>query len=201
MAATLPGSTGHDHEPATAEGISAAWGTVELRAHAEEWASIAKLEADRLVGALGPERIAAVHHIGSTAIPGILAKPIVDLLAEAPVMAALDGAAELFRILGYRWLGEHGIPGRRYCTLDDPVTGRRIVHLHCFLAGCAQIDSHLVFRDHLRAHPVTARAYESEKLRCAARWPHDRQAYTAGKAAWIEATVQEALAARGHETS
>lgn len=171
-------------------------GPVELHPHSPEWAALAARECRRLAAALGEERLAAVHHVGSTAIPGIRAKPIVDLLAEVSSLAALDEAADLVRDLGYDWRGEHGIPGRRYCTLDDATTGRRLVHLHCYTAGSPHVERHLAFRDHLRARPGRAKEYEAEKLGCRELWPDDRRAYTAAKSAWIDAVVQEALAFR-----
>src|SRR3954454_24417005 len=171
-------------------------GPVELHPHTPEWAALAAREIGRLAAALGAERLAAAHHIGSTAMPGIRAKPIVDLLGEVASLAALDAAADLVRGLGYDWRGEFGLPGRRFCTLDDAATGRRLVHLHCYAAGAPDVELHLAFRDHLRAQPGLPRAYEGEKLRCRALWPEDRRAYTAAKSAWIDVVVREALAVR-----
>jgi GrpB-like predicted nucleotidyltransferase (UPF0157 family) len=171
-------------------------GPVELHPHSPEWATLGAREIGRLAAALGGERLAAVHHIGSTAIPGIRAKPIIDLLGEVTSLAALDEAADLVRGLGYDWWGEFGIPGRRFCTLDDAATGRRLVHLHCYATGAPDLELHLAFRDHLRARPELAKAYEAEKLRCLALWPGDRRAYTAAKAPWIDAVLREAIAFR-----
>ena len=171
-------------------------GPIELHPHSPEWATLAAREVGRLTAALGEQRLAAAHHIGSTAIPGIRAKPIVDLLAEVASLAALDAAADLVRGLGYDWRGEFGLPGRRFCTLDDAATGRRLVHLHCYAVGAPDVEPHLAFRDYLRAQPGLARAYEAQKLRCRALWPEDRRAYTAAKSAWIDAVVREALALR-----
>jgi GrpB-like predicted nucleotidyltransferase (UPF0157 family) len=171
-------------------------GPVELHPSAPEWAALAAREVGRLTAALGEERLAAVHHIGSTAIPGIRAKPSIDLLAEVISLAGLDAAADLVRGRGYDWRGEFGFPGRRYCTPDDAATGRRPVHLHCYASGAPDVERHLAFRDHLRARPELARAYEVEKRRCREPWPDDRRAYTAARSAWIDAVVQEALAFR-----
>lgn len=170
--------------------------SVELHPHSPEWAALAAREGRRLAATLGEERLTAVHHIGSTAIPGIRAKLVIDLLAEVSSLAILDEAADLVRDLGYNWRGEHGIPGRRYCTRDDAITGRRLMHLHCFATGSLDVERHLAFRDYLRARPERAKEYEAEKLRCRELWPHDRRAYSAAKSAWIDAVEREALASR-----
>jgi GrpB-like predicted nucleotidyltransferase (UPF0157 family) len=133
-----------------------------------------------------------VHHIGSTAVPGLAAKPILDLLPLVTDLADLDQQRPCIEALGYQWYGELGIPGRRYCALSDE-TGTRIVQLHFFQADSPQIERHLAFRDYLRAHPEAARAYETEKRRARDLHPHDSHAYTEEKSAWVRATESTAL--------
>lgn len=159
---------------------------VELVDHLPAWAARAREEGLRVREALGLAAV-TVHHVGSTAIPGIRAKPVLDLLPVATSLEMLDAAAPHFTALGYQWRGEFGIPGRRYCTLDDPATGRRRVQLHCFAVGDPEIDRMLLFRDYLRLHPEEARAYEAEKERCRLLHPDDTMAYAEAKTAWIRA--------------
>ncbi|MBI1777035.1 MAG: GrpB family protein [Proteobacteria bacterium] len=168
---------------------------VELLPHSPEWEIQARHEAERLGDALG-ERLIVVHHIGSTAIPGIAAKPILDLMPEFVSLPILDAAEPVLRRLGYEWWGEYGIPTRRYCTLADPQTGRRRINLHSFAQDSAEIERHLAFRDHLRLHPAKAREYEAVKQRCRDLHPTDLGAYTEAKGSWIKATELEALAFR-----
>jgi GrpB-like predicted nucleotidyltransferase (UPF0157 family) len=168
---------------------------VELHPHSPLWAGMAADEQARLKVALGSVLV-TVHHIGSTAIPGIMAKPIVDLIPLVTDLAALDAKQEAVRALGYRWYGEFGIPGRRYCLLVDPETGKRKFQLHCFAQGDPEIGRHLAFRDYLRAHPVLAKEYEAEKIRAAAVVSHDVNAYNDEKNGWIKRVEKDALAWR-----
>lgn len=165
---------------------------VELVSHDRAWAEEARREAERLVGALGRD-LETVHHIGSTAIPGIHAKPILDLIPVLASDAALDEARAAIESLGYGWWGECGLPGRRYCTLDDVQTGRRRVQLHCYASGSPEIARHLAFRDYLRARPDAARAYEAEKMRCRELHPLNSHAYAECKSDWIRRVQEEAL--------
>ena len=173
---------------------------VELLSHDPAWAARAEFEARRLAAALG-EVLVGVHHIGSTSIPTIRAKPVVDLLPVVTDLAALDAHRGAIEALGYLWLGEYGLSGRRYCTFNDPTTGRREVQAHCYQRGSAAITRHLAFRDHLRRHPELARAYEFEKCRCRDLHPQDSRAYTDCKGAWIVRVEAEALAAALHDTT
>lgn len=159
---------------------------VELVDPDPAWAQRVNEEATWLAAALG-DNLIAVHHIGSTAIPGIKAKPIVDMLPVVRSMAELDAMRRSIEALGYEWRGEFGLPGRRYCPMTDARTGKRVVQLHFYQEGDPQIARHLNFRDYLRAHPDEAKAYEAEKLRAAAAQPNDTQAYNAEKNDWIAA--------------
>lgn len=165
---------------------------VVLVAHSPAWTQRAAHERTRLVGALG-DTILAVHHIGSTSIPGILTKPIVDLMPIVRSLDLLDGQEGAVRALGYEWRGEFGIGGRRFCTLND-AAGKRIVHVHFFAPDSGEIEPNLAFRDYLRAHRDEALAYEAEKMRAARLHPDDSFAYTEEKGAWIMACKARALA-------
>ena len=165
---------------------------VELVPHRSEWALLASQETQRLKTALGAALL-RVEHIGSTSIPAIMAKPIVDLIPIFTDLPALDACEDNIRALGYRWHGEFGIPTRRYCTLIDAATGRRVFQLHCYAQTSPQIARHLAFRDYLRAHPDIAKEYEAEKLRAAALHPDNTLDYNDAKNDWIKRVEKDAL--------
>jgi|HubBroStandDraft_6_1064221.scaffolds.fasta_scaffold631682_1 GrpB-like predicted nucleotidyltransferase (UPF0157 family) len=155
------------------------------------WPKLAAEHANRL-SVLRPILL-AVHHIGSTSVPGLAAKPIIDLMPVVSSLAALDERRSMVEGMGYQWHGELGIPGRRYCTLSDE-KGVRIVQLHFFEENSDQIKRHLAFRDFLRAHPDKAKAYEAEKRRAQKLHPDNSHAYNDEKSSWVQAFEAEALA-------
>lgn len=165
---------------------------VELVQHHPRWAADAKVEAELLADVLGPCLI-TVHHVGSTAVPTIRAKPIVDLIPVVSDLVDLNARRGDIEELGYEWWGEYGLPGRRYCTKAEAVTGRRFIQLHCYEDGSPEITRHLAFRDYLRAHPQHAAAYDAMKSYCQIKHPDDSHAYSDCKATWIAKAETDAL--------
>jgi GrpB-like predicted nucleotidyltransferase (UPF0157 family) len=164
---------------------------VVLAEYDPAWPGLAAYHAERLAQA--SPIFVAVHHIGSTSVPGMAAKPIIDLMPLVRDLTPLDRERERLEALGYGWHGAFGMPGRRYCTLDD-VSGARVVQLHCFRAGSSQARRHLAFREYLRAHPQVARAYATEKRRARDLHPDNSHAYGNEKSAWIATAEAAALA-------
>jgi GrpB-like predicted nucleotidyltransferase (UPF0157 family) len=147
-------------------------------------------ESVAVAEALGSNAL-AIHHIGSTAIPAIHAKPVIDMLVEVMDHAQTDACNAGMGSLGYEPRGEFGIPGRRFFRKNDPV-GLRTHHIHAFVRGSAEITRHLAFRDFMRAHSEYSEQYSLLKQRLAAAHPRDLEAYMDGKDAFIKEMDQKA---------
>ncbi|WP_431214688.1 GrpB family protein [Puia sp. P3] len=157
---------------------------VSIHPYDPGWPKRAGEIAVQLKQVLG-ENLIRVEHIGSTSVPGLSAKPVIDLIPIVRDLEELDQQQHLIKALGYEWRGAFGISGRRFCPLTSP-SGERVVHLHFFQEGAVNILRHLAFRDYLRAHPQIAREYEAEKRRAARLHPADSLAYNDEKAAWVQ---------------
>jgi GrpB-like predicted nucleotidyltransferase (UPF0157 family) len=167
---------------------------VEVVPHDPNWHSAFVHESRLVAGALG-DAVVAIHHIGSTAIHPIYAKPIIDLLVEVDVIAKVDPHDSAMQAIGYEVMGEFGMPGRRYFRKDNPA-GIRTHHIHVFAANSAQVVCHLTFRDYLRVHPEAAQQYSELKQHLAKLYPNDIDAYIDGKDELIKTIDKKAAAWR-----
>lgn len=157
---------------------------ITLVAHDPAWTHEFSHEALHVRPAFGALLI-ELHHIGSTAVPGILAKPVIDILAIVTDVGSLDALTARFESLGYEVMGEFGLPGRRYFRKDNSA-GIRTHQIHAYARGSAsEIQRHLDFRDYLREHPVTAQAYSDLKLALVEQCHGDMRCYSDGKTAFI----------------
>lgn len=147
-----------------------------LVAYSDEAKDVSKAAGNTLV---------CIHHIGSTSIPGIKAKPIIDILLEVESLDALDERAMEFEALGYEVMGEFGIPDRRYYRRDNS-SGVRTHQIHAFKAGVPDVARHLAFRDYMRSHPIVASQYGELKARLAKEHSHDMDAYMDGKDSFVK---------------
>jgi GrpB-like predicted nucleotidyltransferase (UPF0157 family) len=170
---------------------------VTVVAHDPAWQRNFEVEADHIARAL-EELVVVLYHIGSTAIPGILAKPIIDILLEVDDIFRLDDKRSAMEQLGYEGMGEFGIPGRRYFRKEN-AAGIRTHQVHAFQAGSPEIERHLAFRDYMIAHPVEAQSYSVLKRRLAQEHPEDIEAYMAGKDPFIKAYEAKAIAWRSQK--
>ncbi len=171
---------------------------VVLADYDPEWPNLAARHAETLK-TLGPVLL-TVHHIGSTSVPGLAAKPIIDLMPIVTSLSALDQIQPRIEALGYSCHGELGLEGRRYCVLTNEA-GTRTAQLHFFEPDSPHVERHLAFRDYLRANPEVARACEAEKRRARDLHPLSSHAYSEEKGAWIQELQAAALVLRSRQLS
>ncbi len=157
-------------------------GTVRLVPHSSAWAAEYWLERGRILAVLGV-RIQAIEHVGSTAIPGIAAKPIIDIAIAVPTLDVVDALAPSMARIGYDYPGDIGIPGERIFGRGPEL---RTHLVHAVVANDSTWRNYLAFRDALRADAELAREYHLLKLALAKRYPEDRGSYTREKGAFIE---------------
>ncbi|OED31461.1 hypothetical protein BHE17_02515 [Planococcus maritimus] len=133
-----------------------------------------------------------IQHIGSTAVPGLAAKPVIDVLVAVADIETVDRFEESFRKLGYHAKGENGLPGRRYFERGGD---ERTHHVHCYEQDNPEIARHLAFRDFLKVNPQTAAAYGQLKMELATQYPLDIERYIKGKQMMVEEIEKKAMGA------
>ncbi len=166
---------------------------IEVVPYDPVWPRLFAEEAARLAAIFGQE-IVAIHHIGSTAIPTIQAKPIIDMLVEVRDIEKIDAFNATMSGLGYLPRGEFGIAGRRFFIKGDEI--HRTHHIHMYQTGHPRIAHHRDFRDYLLAHPEEAQEYSRLKEDLARRYPTDVESYMAGKDGLVKELDQKAKAWR-----
>ncbi len=172
---------------------------VEVVPHDPKWQEMFTVESNQVIAALG-KNVIAVHHIGSTAILRIYAKPIIDLLVEVKDIANVDEQNASMESLGYSVMGEFGIPGRRYFRKDNQ-EGIRTHHIHTFTVGSDQVNRHLAFRDYMNTHPQEAQRYSELKRRLAREYPTNIDGYMDGKDEFIREIDKKAAQWQASQTS
>ncbi|MGM0828222.1 MAG: GrpB family protein [Bacillota bacterium] len=161
---------------------------VKVVPHQSDWKEKFEMEKRKLTKLL-PD--ATIHHIGSTSVPGLAAKPIIDILIEVPGLESIDDQTEEFSQLDFVGKGENGIPNRRYFYKGEG--NKRIVHLHIFPYGIDHVIRHLAFRNYLREHNAEARRYGELKSRLAKKFQQDMEGYIQGKDQFVKDLEKKAL--------
>jgi GrpB-like predicted nucleotidyltransferase (UPF0157 family) len=156
--------------------------TIKVVSYNPSWIDDYKSESEKIYNIMFNE-IFNIYHIGSTSIPGIYAKPIIDILIEVRNIHKIDFYDKETGQLGYTPKGEFGLIGRRFFLkgLDN-----RTNHIHIFQTGDSQISKHLNFRDYMICHPEEAKLYESLKKDLAVEFENDIEGYCNGKDAFIK---------------
>lgn len=164
---------------------------VQVVPYDQAWSQLYKAESGRIERALG-RVVANIHHVGSTAVPGLAAKPIIDILLSVLSLNELDSSTRKLEKIGYEALGEFGIPSRRYFRKDD-MSGMRTHQIHAFAAGSHDLLRHIAFRDYLMAHPKVAAEYGRLKSDLANQYPSDIDRYISGKDSFVKEHEAKAL--------
>jgi GrpB-like predicted nucleotidyltransferase (UPF0157 family) len=155
------------------------YGTVTLVSYTPEWAEAFKVESLRLREAL-LEFSCEIEHIGSTAVPGMDAKPILDIAVGTSCQTPVERLFAAIQLAGYEYRGDAGAEGG-HVFVRETSPHIRTHHLHVVSCDDPQWDQYLRFRDLLRDHAGARELYMAQKRALALRYPTDRKAYTAGK--------------------
>lgn len=156
----------------------------------ENWEKEYKKEESNIKDILG-DTLISVHHIGSTSVKGLKAKPIIDILIVAKDINKLDNYKKEFENLGYEVMGEFGISGRRYYRKGGD---NRTHQIHAFdYLNIYEIERHLIFRDYLRQNPDVCKEYGELKTKLAKLYPKNIDGYGDGKNDFVKQTEKDSI--------
>ena len=170
-----------------------------LSEHRAEWTKFYEQEKDTIISALGTKNISRINHIGSTSVPGLIAKPTIDILLEIPTDADIPSLTTALISAGYICNMQHNNPAPHLMFMKGytPQGFRgQAVHLHVRFPG--DWDE-LYFRDYLRSHPKKAKSYGKLKQNLQLRYEHDRDAYTEAKTDFIQEATRLARKEMGNK--
>ena len=163
-------------------GLGLESGTVRVVPYDERWPTLYAEEIARLEPRLAARGLSLrFEHTGSTAVPGLSAKPILDILAGWRTEAERSAIVDALVAAGYDYRGEQGIPGRDFFRRGDP----RQYHLHLTREDGAFWNDHRLFRDYLRTHADARDAYAALKTELAGRFRFERERYIEGKTDFV----------------
>lgn len=158
------------------------------------WAILFQQEAQGINQILDRNLITRIEHFGSTAVPGLAAKPIIDLLVGVSSLAqAKQIAVPQLEALGYVYWANNPDPQRLFFVKGLPPNSPRTHHIH-MVEPDSLLWERLLFRDYLRQHPDEAADYAQLKHDLAQRFFTDREAYTSGKTKYVQSVVEKAKA-------
>ena len=164
---------------------------IVVESYCAEWPEIFTKEADLIQRFIGTY-ITVIEHIGSTSVPGLAAKPIIDMLIGVKSLADTPRFVAALQKLDYVYVPEHeaDLPERRY--LYKQKNGEDTFHLHMVETGSEFFSRHIAFRDYLRSHPESVAEYASLKFRLAREFGSDRAGYTDAKTEFIQSIERAA---------
>lgn len=180
----------NEREPSLTDATTLDYINVTVVDYDPLWPELFRAEARRIRDILNGNPV-EIFHIGSTSVPGLRAKPIIDIMPVVLDIEQVDERIGEFEAIGYKAMGELGIPGRRYFRKGGE---NRTHQIHAFqYDNVHAITRHLAFRDYLRSHPGVSAAYAALKSELAMRYPKDIGRYCDGKDSFVKRVERDAL--------
>jgi GrpB-like predicted nucleotidyltransferase (UPF0157 family) len=163
--------------------------TVRIEEYNDEW-PLNYQEERRKIGEVMTDKAIAIEHIGSTSVPSLGAKPIIDLMVGVKGLNEVESFIEPLAEIGYEHVFHENFPNRRFFRRGQWRAGTH--HLHIYVYGSVEWNNNILFRDYLRTHFEVLKQYYHLKKELAEKFPHDRVAYTKAKHTFIIDVIQKA---------
>jgi GrpB-like predicted nucleotidyltransferase (UPF0157 family) len=164
-------------------------GAVKLVEYNDEWPGMFEEEKGLLESALRDIGVADIQHVGSTSVPGMKSKPIIDIAVGVKRLSDGKRCIEPLEGIGYEYRGDAGVPGRHFFTKGPSES--RTHHVHIEPVSGRLWKNHILFRDYLRKNPGARKEYQELKEGLEKKYPEDRGRYTAEKDSFIEKTLEK----------
>lgn len=161
-----------------------------------EWPQRYRRERENVLGAIG-DRVVRIEHVGSTAVPGLAAKPIVDVTATVEDWVTVDRVVEPIESIGYEYVPESAEAEDPWRYFEKRPEDGQAFNLHLRPVGSDHVEKNVLFRDFLRDNPERAREYEQLKREAADAHPDDLQAYSEAKTEFVESVIDDARSEYG----
>jgi len=164
-------------------------GKVNLLFYNSKWKELYKREEELLYSSIG-NYVLDIQHIGSTSIPGILAKPIIDIAVGLKSLDLVKKIIKPLKSIGYQYLGEKGVTNRHFFVKG--IEKNRTHYLHVEKLGSKNWKNHILFRDYLLKNKEAAKEYSQLKRELALKYKNDRDAYLTEKESFIQKIIKRA---------
>lgn len=163
---------------------------IELEPYSPSWLEKFQKEATKIREAIGEGNIISIEHIGSTAIPGISAKPIIDIAIGVQSLETAKNFLPVLEKMGYSFWDKNPKKDRMFFVKGLPPNGPRTFHVHIMEASGDELPKRILFREYMRTHPEEADKYEALKKELSEKYKQDREAYTEAKSDFISNVIK-----------
>lgn len=166
---------------------------IEIVEYNPDWVNMFAAEAESICSALGKYLTVEIEHIGSTAVPGLAAKPVIDIMLGVACISDAESTVQPLEDLGYIYWRDNPNPERMFFVKGMPPYGKKRTHHVHVVEINGEFWQRRLFRDYLRMYGEEAQRYEILKRDLALRYRHDREAYTQGKSDFVRQVMEKAL--------